>query len=1262
MLNKSVRPLNTIIILSFLICILGLNSSLFSAEFPTEVRVAQYRSNIFISWLNDHGDNNFISPFDSTSSFDISYSLNGGMNWTTFIITDNTWAKFPSGTVEANYKFRIREFDGNGNMVSVSDPIDFTPIINKDTGGINLGVDITSLSTDEFPLIYLTALVDSARFGIFDLDENNFTVYENGILQDSLYQVFPPSDTNLVATDIVFVFDITGSMGDEITALQTNIQLFADSLVAAGTDFRIGLVTFDDYVTMYNSGNLLTADSLSVFRNWVNSLNAWGGDDGPENAFGALETATTMNFRPGAQKVFILITDAPAHYYQDYNCSDCSYSGDFTDHVQQSIVDLLIVNGVTCYTVGPDLGTDHIYEPYCIMDSCFDYQYHGVPNSLTDATGGEWYWILDDFRGIIDNLVGSLASQYVIRYHTKNPECDGIEREIVLVANDFGETDQDTTYYMPCNAPNIVVTDYTRDLENTPQPSGVEIGIDVYITDDVIPFPISADLYFRTTGGPAYSSVSMTNISDSLWHGIIPSGTVNSPGVDYYITATDGITTGSAPSADPSLLPYQIAILPNEAPVITHTQISTPHPYNVSSFVVADVFDTTIYVDFAELYYRRFGDLIYTKSIMEESSLTTYYAIIPAYYNYEFGFEYFIRAVDNYGVASCHGDADFPHQVNVGAVENNPPELTVPDSPYQACVGDSIYFQINATDLDGVHYLELSAFSMPSGAEFIDQGNGYGYFVWPSAEPAGSYPIYFNACDPFVCDSDAVMIVVSDCGADTVIPTYSWINVYCYNPMLNNEPIVPGDVIKAYDSDGVLCGEYIMTDTTFGYMPIYRDDEFSLDIDEGAEPGDLISFTINNEEVLTDPDIYWTANGACIELCTFYTCQKLNLLEGWNLISWNFNYAADMETFLELEDETGTMLGDCIALILGFDQGALTYDPTLAQYSTLNEVDYYHGYWLLMDCPFELEICGQKIELSDYIPVYEGWNLISYWPDDYLPVEDALVSIYSMTDVVLSWDNNYQIHIPYDISNTLIEMEPGLGYWVKSNSDAQLVYPSWLYPDAFAKQGTQTDIIDRELIASNSWISLYGSDIKVDNIGIDNNSIIEAYSSNGTICGNGTYNNGILKFTPIYGYVQDNQVSSNYPKTGEKIEIYINSERVYPDITWSENGDLIQLARLHSDKNLLPEIFSLSQNYPNPFNPNTVISYTIPKTSYVELTVFNILGQEVITLVSDQLNEGTYEVSWDGTNDNGNTVSSGMYLYRLTNEGQTLSKKMILTK
>jgi len=212
MQNKSIRSSNLIITASFLICMLILNSSVISGEFPTEVKVAQYRSNIFISWLNDHGDNNFVSPFDNNSTFEVSNRITGTQDWNLLTETQNTWTQVPSGSEGNSYEFKITELDQNGTVVSVSHTEEFNPILNKSSAGINLGLDITSLSADEFPFIYLTALVDSAGNGIFDLDENNFTVYENDILQDSLFEVFPPSDTNLVATDIVFVFDITAEV------------------------------------------------------------------------------------------------------------------------------------------------------------------------------------------------------------------------------------------------------------------------------------------------------------------------------------------------------------------------------------------------------------------------------------------------------------------------------------------------------------------------------------------------------------------------------------------------------------------------------------------------------------------------------------------------------------------------------------------------------------------------------------------------------------------------------------------------------------------------------------------------------------------------------------------------------------------------------------------------------------------------------------------------------------------------------------------
>ena len=94
-----------------------------------------------------------------------------------------------------------------------------------------------------------------------------------------------------------------------------------------------------------------------------------------------------------------------------------------------------------------------------------------------------------------------------------------------------------------------------------------------------------------------------------------------------------------------------------------------------------------------------------------------------------------------------------------------------------------------------------------------------------------------------------------------------------------------------------------------------------------------------------------------------------------------------------------------------------------------------------------------------------------------------------------------------------------------------------------------------------------------------------------------------------------------------------------------------------------PDAFALANNYPNPFNPATTIKYALPQAADVELTVYNVVGQPVRTLVAEHQNAGRYVVEWDATNDSGHSLSSGMYFYRLEAGGEFLeTKKMLLLK
>ena len=90
--------------------------------------------------------------------------------------------------------------------------------------------------------------------------------------------------------------------------------------------------------------------------------------------------------------------------------------------------------------------------------------------------------------------------------------------------------------------------------------------------------------------------------------------------------------------------------------------------------------------------------------------------------------------------------------------------------------------------------------------------------------------------------------------------------------------------------------------------------------------------------------------------------------------------------------------------------------------------------------------------------------------------------------------------------------------------------------------------------------------------------------------------------------------------------------------------------------------FELYENYPNPFNPTTTISFNLPKNAPVNLEIFNLKGQKVRTLINSELKAGKHNIIWNGLDNDGKQVASGVYFYRLSNGEQILTHKMMLMK
>ena len=114
-----------------------------------------------------------------------------------------------------------------------------------------------------------------------------------------------------------------------------------------------------------------------------------------------------------------------------------------------------------------------------------------------------------------------------------------------------------------------------------------------------------------------------------------------------------------------------------------------------------------------------------------------------------------------------------------------------------------------------------------------------------------------------------------------------------------------------------------------------------------------------------------------------------------------------------------------------------------------------------------------------------------------------------------------------------------------------------------------------------------------------------------------------------------------------------------------ENSQVVVTTSSLSNDDLasLPVVFSLAQNYPNPFNPSTQITFDVPvSTDIIQLSIYNVLGQNVNTLVNSVMSAGTHTIEWNATDLSGSPVASGIYFYELRSETFTERKKMLLIR
>ena len=290
-------------------------------------------------------------------------------------------------------------------------------------------IKVTQVDMSNYPdIIVYVSVTDDKGKPLGGLAQTDFQVTEDAI-PVSLTDFAGTGDVRMA--DIVFVFDTTTSMVEEVDGMKRTSLAFAEKLERSGLDYRLGLVDFGDVINRVEKPDGQLTDDAQQFKSWINEIRlAGGGYDIPEFSLGALQQATQMSFRDGALKIFILITDAPPHHYGDW--PDAGVSFDDPNLTLAYTLQQLSNTNVTTYIVAPK---------------------HSDYLRIVEETNGQFFNIhgSSDFTTIIDEIGGLIATQYRLTYVSPRPTYDGTRRNIEVTVG----AGKGTTTYLEKHLINI---------------------------------------------------------------------------------------------------------------------------------------------------------------------------------------------------------------------------------------------------------------------------------------------------------------------------------------------------------------------------------------------------------------------------------------------------------------------------------------------------------------------------------------------------------------------------------------------------------------------------------------------------------------------------------------------------------------------------------------------------------------------------------------------------------------------------------------
>jgi photosystem II stability/assembly factor-like uncharacterized protein len=264
-------------------------------------------------------------------------------------------------------------------------------------------------------------------------------------------------------------------------------------------------------------------------------------------------------------------------------------------------------------------------------------------------------------------------------------------------------------------------------------------------------------------------------------------------------------------------------------------------------------------------------------------------------------------------------------------------------------------------------------------------------------------------------------------------------------------------------------------------------------------------------------------------------------------------------------------------------------------------------------------------------------SCVSFYNDQlgFTGTNQTISYLYKTTDLGSSWIFSNEVG-NYD----------GAGFLkIQILSNDEVYVSSW-YADWIA-----IGLMQKSTNQGATWKNIGSLNFGISDFEFKNKPYGWMLSPSGTI--SGTYNGGLNWSTLHYS-----TTIYNFEFFDSNLSYGISQDHIYiTNDGWSTYSVADSIVTGVGNENYLSNNFTLHQNYPNPFNPSTVIKYELPKNSWVTLKIYNVLGEEVQTLVSSEKEHGIHEAAFDAS-----TLSSGIYIYNLRAGEFVESKKMLLLR